>query len=189
MSVATARLFVALDLPPEVRTVLARWAQQELLAQPGLRQVAVESLHVTLCFLGSREEAQIGALAEVVRACASPPPRTHLTIGEPAWLPPRRPRVLAVDLADPDASVAALQARVSGALTAEGGYQPETRSFRPHVTVARVPRGARPCAVALRPPPQLRFAGEALTLYRSRPGCHGARYEPVVRRPLPSGRQ
>lgn len=181
MSVAKARLFVALDLPPRPRAALARWAERELSAQPGLRLVDAEALHVTLCFLGWRDEAEAGALAELVRSCSPPPPRTDLAIGMPAWLPARQPRVLVVDLADRGAALAALQARVSAALIAKAGYEPESRPFRPHVTVARVQRGARLDTFAVGPPPTLRFAGEALTLYRSRLHAEGAHHEPVVR--------
>lgn len=92
--------------------------------------------------------------------------------------------MLAVDLADPDGSVAALQARISAMLAAHTGHEPKTRRFRPHVTVARVGRGSRQRALELPPPPTRRFAGQALTLYRSRPGPDGSRYEAVARSPL-----
>ena len=186
MSASKARLFVALDLPSGPRAALARWAARELSEQAALRLVAAEALHVTLCFLGWREEAEVAAVAELVRVCASPPVTAQLTIGAPAWLPPRRPRVLAVDLADPDGAVGDLQARVSAVLAAGAGYEPETRPFRPHVTVARVARGARLRTPIPSPPPPLRFAGEALTLYRSRLARSGARYESVVRQALPA---
>ncbi len=181
MSPAKARLFVALDLPPCPRAALVRWTRQELSAQPGMRLVAAESLHVTLCFLGWREEAEVDRLGELVAACATPA-APRLCIGEPVWLPPRRPRVLALDLTDPDASAAALRARVSETLAANAQYEPETCPFRAHVTVARVGREPGRLAIAPQPPPALRFDSEALTLYRSRLGADGARYEPVLRR-------
>ena len=178
---AKARLFVALDLPSRARAALARWARRELEAIDGLRLVPAAALHVTLCFLGWREEAALGTLSELVSSCA-PSPSPRLGLGAPVWLPPRRPRVLAVDLDDREGTVATLQAHVSAALAAGAGYEPERRPFRPHVTVARVTRGARVGAVrAPSPPAQLAFAGEAVTLYRSRLGSGGARYEPVVR--------
>ena len=181
MSAPKARLFVALDLPSSARTALTRWRAQQLSGHAGLRLVAAESLHATLCFLGWREETEVGAVAELVSACASPATAAPLTIGSPTWLPPRRPRVLAVDLVDHDGTLAALQARVSEMLAAGAEHQPEARPFRPHVTVARVARGARVPAVTPSLPPALRFAGEAVTLYRSRLGSGGARYEPVLR--------
>ena len=52
------------------------------------------------------------------------------------------------------------------------------RAFRPHVTVARVRRGERIAPRTVPAPPRLRFAAEALVLYRSQPG---SRYEPVAR--------
>ena len=60
-------------------------------------------------------------------------------------------------------------------------HEPETRPFRPHVTVARVPRGKRVSAGHLEDPPALRFSSTGLVLYRSQLGRGGARYEPVVR--------
>jgi len=58
---AKERLFVALELPEDVRVALVAWRPRD----GGLRPVAAESLHVTLAFLGWREAADadmIGAL-------------------------------------------------------------------------------------------------------------------------------
>ena len=52
-----ARLFVALELPAEVRSALERWSREHAGASPGAA-VQAESLHVTLCFLGSRPVAR-----------------------------------------------------------------------------------------------------------------------------------
>ncbi len=48
------RLFVALELPTEVRSALRSWAAEHVGAMARLRLVEPESLHVTLCFLGWR---------------------------------------------------------------------------------------------------------------------------------------
>jgi 2'-5' RNA ligase len=186
---ARARLFVALDLPEDAREALAAWGR-EVAAPDGaerrLRLIPADALHVTLCFLGWRDEGQaeeiaalaLGAVGESVAA-----PR--LALGEAAWLPPRRPRVLAVDLADEDGALVRLQARVSDALAARAAFVPEKRPFRPHVTVARVPRGARSGGrEEPAPPPLLRFPGAAVTLYRSRLSRSGAHYEPLARAEL-----
>jgi 2'-5' RNA ligase len=186
---ARARLFVALDLPEDAREALAAWGR-EVAAPDGaerrLRLIPADALHVTLCFLGWRDEGQaeeiaalaLGAVGESVAA-----PR--LALGEAAWLPPRRPRVLAVDLADEDGALVRLQARVSDALAARAAFVPEKRPFRPHVTVARVPRGARAGGrEEPAPPPLLRFPGAAVTLYRSRLSRSGAHYEPLARAEL-----
>jgi 2'-5' RNA ligase len=184
-----ARLFVALDLPDEPREALAAWGR-EVAGSDGaerrLRLVPTDALHVTLCFLGWRDEGQAEEIAALaLGAVPEGAPAPSLALGEAAWLPPRRPRVLAVDLADEDGTVANLQARVSDALVAGAAFEPEKRAFRPHVTVARVPRGAR---VGGReepaPPAALRFRGAAVTLYRSRLSPAGAHYEPLARAEL-----
>ena len=186
---ARARLFVALDLPEDAREALAAWGRE--VASPDgterrLRLIPAEALHVTLCFLGWRDEGQaeeIGALALGALREGAPAPR--LTLGAAAWLPPRRPRVLAVDLADAGGALADVQARVSDALAAGAAFVPEKRPFRPHVTVARVPRGARAGGrEEPPPPPPLEFPGAAVTLYRSRLARAGANYEPLARAEL-----
>lgn len=179
-----ARLFVAADLPANVRDELFVW--RELLASEqdeALRWIDREALHLTLCFLGPRPEAEMASIAAAVLACAAPAP--GLVLGEALWLPPRRPRVLAAAVTDERGALAALQRRVSEALVARGWYEPERRPFRAHVTVARVRRGAVAPALAERSGNEgLRFAAQALTLYRSRTGPGGARYEVLARAEL-----
>jgi RNA 2',3'-cyclic 3'-phosphodiesterase len=171
------RLFVALDLPADVRAALAGWA--DAAAPPAVRRVAQDNLHVTLAFLGSRDEGEAAAagrlLAEHVRPLAA------LHTADALWLPPRRPGVLTVALRADD-GLSTLQADLAAALARAIGFQAETRPFRPHVTVGRVARGTRlGTRSALAPPPQLSFAPPSLTLYRSHTGPGGARYEPLER--------
>jgi 2'-5' RNA ligase len=173
------RLFVALELPDAVVAALERWAQG--CARPGLRILPPASLHVTLAFLGSRPEEEAGAIADAVAACAAPVP--GLALREPAWL--GRGGALAVDLADQDEACARLQGCVSDALAALGAYEPEQRAFRPHVTVARVRKGARVDRSVPDPPDLGPFAGTALTLFESHLSPRGASYSPVTRADLP----
>jgi 2'-5' RNA ligase len=173
-----ARLFVALELPATVREALHGWSSGWAGAARGLRLVRAEDLHVTLCFLGSQEEGQIGPVLSACQAVAGRP-AASLRVGEAIWLPPRRPRVLAVGLEDPGGELAAAQATLSEALAAGGWYVPERRSFLVHVTVARVGRGAA-LPSELPPLPSVgTFPGTRVVLYRSRLGRGGARYEPL----------
>ena len=139
----------------------------------------MESLHVTLAFLG--EQPDPDPVAAALGTVALEPVR--LRVAAPAWLPARRPRVLAVDLVDVDGACARLQSGVAEALSSF--YAPETRPFRPHVTVARVRKGARVDTEVPEIADRPTFAAPALTLYRSRPGPKGARYDALVRRDLP----
>jgi 2'-5' RNA ligase len=173
-----ARLFVALELPAEVREALERWRSDAPRRVVGLRMVDPAALHVTLCFLGwrfEREIEEIGAACAEAIAGSGP---LALSLGDPVWLPDRRPRVLAVRIDDPSRALADLQASVSARLSAGGWYAPETRPFLGHVTVGRVTRGTRIRPASLPSPQPLEFLAIGVTLYRSRLMPSGARYEP-----------
>lgn len=179
-SEARIRLFVALELPAPVRDALVAWRAR--VAPPGLRLVAPEALHVTLCFLGWQRQDAVEGIAGACVAVGDEPALT-LAPGAAVWLPPRRPRVLAVELADGEGRLADLQQRLSEALARGGWYEPEQRRYLAHVTVARVP--ARGPAVGRRPPgldapPRLEFRAARLVLFRSRLSSGGARYDALA---------
>jgi RNA 2',3'-cyclic 3'-phosphodiesterase len=177
-SSAHLRLFVALELTPAARAAVA--AFRDVAADPRIwRPVPDEALHLTLAFLGRRPEGDVETISEVLRETATPPPR--LVLGPALLLPPRRSRVLAVALADPDGTLAALQGRVSAGLEAAGVFVAEKRPFRAHVTVARVrPRERAPRSIDSAPEP-LEFHAGPLTLFVSRLHPRGARYEALSR--------
>lgn len=185
-----ARLFVALDLPGAVRDGIVEWGR-EALADPALRPVAPESLHVTLAFLGYRAEKEIEPIAEVVRESVGPAPLVELR--DPVPIPPRgRARLFALPALSPGTEV--LQEGLERRLVEKGFYKPEKRPFWPHVTVARVrpeARGSRrPAVVSSRPaglPAELSepFLGVRLALYRSELKPTGARYVPLAQVELP----
>jgi 2'-5' RNA ligase len=175
------RLFVALELPPAAAAALAAFRDAE--ASEVWRPVRDEALHLTLAFLGQRPEEDVDVVRPVLEAAAGPAPSSRL--GPALLLPPRRARVLCASVEDLDGELAALQARVSAGLAEAGVYEPETRPFRPHATVARLRSGARSPRAARTPGPEpVEFAGEAVTLFRSRPQPGGARYEALARMPL-----
>lgn len=180
------RLFVALDLPYDVRAALAGW-RDGVLARGGagaeggeigarLRPVERDQLHVTLCFLGLCQPESVDAIG---RGCSvlSGSGRALLRLGDAVWLPRRHPGVLAVAVADLDGRLARIQAELAQALAQIGAYREEARAFLPHVTVARVPREEDVRAVAVSRPPVVGFEGARVTLYRSVPGPSGSRYE------------
>lgn len=116
-----------------------------------------------------------------MRAAVGPCPPPLLAPGELRPLPPRRPRLFALDLGDPDDACAELQRSLSDALEAGRFYKPEQRPFWAHVTMARVKRDRRAQALPPGPPPVRAFRARQVTLYRSVLGPRGARYEPLER--------
>jgi 2'-5' RNA ligase len=181
------RLFVALDLPAQVLSVLERWREENIKRVGGLRAVSAEALHATLCFLGWRspEEVEpIGAACAAALRAADPP---RLSLGEAVWLPKRRPRVLAVRLDDRSGALGRIQMALSDALSGGGWYARETRPFLAHVTAARVTGHGRIRPLELAPPPASEFEAERVTLYRSRLGRGPAHYEALRALELPTG--
>jgi 2'-5' RNA ligase len=189
------RLFMALDLPAEALAGIAAWSR-EALADPALRAAPVESLHVTLAFLGYRPAKEVDRLAEVLEAVGGTAPQVELR--DPVARPSRgRPRLFALPVHSPAAI--SLQAALQERLVAGGFYQPEKRPFWPHLTVARVrpeERGSkRPRQVSSPPGPLPQALLQPLlcvraALYRSELKPQGAKYTPLAQVDLPrSGRQ
>jgi 2'-5' RNA ligase len=191
-----ARLFVALDLPEQVRSGIEAWGK-DALGDPALRPLPAASLHITLVFLGYRPEKEIGRIGEIVEGLEAPAPRIELHDPEQR---PRRgvPRLYALPVESPGAI--SLQAELEERLVAERLHKPEGRPFWPHLTVARVrpeARGSRRPMRVAEPPGALRegvrertFDSVRVSLYLSELKPQGAQYTPLAHVDLsPSGQQ
>jgi 2'-5' RNA ligase len=197
-----ARLFVALDLPLDVREGLAAWQRDELNLDE-LRPARPETLHMTLAFLGYRRERDIEAIAAAATGIDVEAPQLRL-LPEPLARPSRgRPRLFAIEAESPGAIE--LQAEVEAGLVGAGFYEPEKRDFWPHLTVARVRserrardgeamkgrrRDARPMRVGEPPGPLpdallQPFRAVRVSLYRSLLRPSGAEYVSVANVELP----
>jgi len=176
-----ARLFVALDLPAGARSQLVEW-QGDVFAPFGrtVRLVKPESLHVTLVFLGHHPESAVEAIRGAALGGLAGLPAPSLTASGVRGLPPRRPRLWALDLDDPGEVSTAVHEAVAAPLVEGGWYVPEKRPFWPHVTVARVRAREKPPQIEVEPP-SLSFAASEVVLYRSRLSRAGADYEPLAR--------
>jgi 2'-5' RNA ligase len=190
----TARLFVAVDPPEEVREALSAWARSALRGEgarvgagASLRVLDPDLLHVTLCFLGNRPVDEIDLLGDRLAACGAP--AGELSLGAPLWLPTRRPRALAVELHDDQDRLASLQATVVQAMREasdrqagrhESSGRRRGRRFRPHITVARMRTVGALRERALEPTPSLSFVPSELILYRSWLAPDGASYEALA---------
>jgi len=180
---ACARLFAALDPPADVAEELLRWARGALreAGERDARLLRAESMHVTLMFLGERPFEEIDGLCAALARSAERAPACAMETGAPVWLPPRRPRALAVEVRDLDGALSALQRELAAGLCAVCGL-PVPRRFRAHLTLART-RSA-PVGHELAPTPALRFTAGEVVLYRSHLEPQAARYEALAAAPL-----
>jgi len=136
------RLFVALELPDDVRREVKRRLAGVRGRLPRARWVDPDIVHLTLLFLGETAAERVPALAAALAdACRLPAFAVRLAGG--GTFPPGRPaRVAWVGLEEwsgEAGSLAALQAAVTRAAVEAIGFVPEGRPFTAHVTLARCP--------------------------------------------------
>ncbi|GBD31137.1 MAG: RNA 2',3'-cyclic phosphodiesterase [Gemmatimonadales bacterium] len=136
------RLFVAINLPAEVKGEIWRAAEPLRVKRYPVRWVAPESIHLTLKFLGevdaAREPQIVGALLRAVEGARR---FRMLLSGFGAFPSVKQPRVLWVGC-EGVPSLELLQHQVELEME-QIGFPLEGRPFRPHLTLGRVARGAK----------------------------------------------
>jgi 2'-5' RNA ligase len=179
-----ARLFLALEPAAADRERLAAWRDAAVAGRDDLRPVAADALHLTLVFLGYRPEKEIPRIAEAAFGAIGDAGAVVLEPVAVKPLPPRGPRLFALDLADPAGAAAAIQAAASAALERERFHKPERRPWWPHITLARVKRDVRAAPLGADPPHEP-LRADTVTVYRSQLRPQGALYTPQARHRLP----
>ena len=148
------RLFVAIDLPPDVRENIADLCY----GVSGAKWVPQAQIHLTLRFIGDVDDRNyhdiVDALSRVEAMAFS------FVLKGTGYFPPRRdPRVVWIGIENAD-DIFALQKKIDNVLV-ETGVQPEERKFHPHITVARLRERASAAQAAA-------FVA-ANTMFKSRP--------------------
>lgn len=179
------RLFVAVDVPDDVRASLDAAVESYRRTVPEARWTKPEGWHVTLKFLGGtwpRRLEEVEAAVDAAAAAATPFESALTEIG--TFPSRRRVRVVWEGVADPDGSLAGI-ARDLDTRLAEM-FRPEKRALTPHLTLARLRIPANldgndlfDLDVISRP-----FEIAEVVLYRSHLSPKGATYEPIHRAPF-----
>lgn len=140
------RLFVALYPPLDTRREFARLLRK-LDPPPDARSraCAAEQMHMTLQFIGDREERELDDVAESVRRSAAGIAPFQLTPKRLVTFPERgRPRLIALDTDSPPALLEVHHRLVQRlAKTTRSGHARDDR-FRPHFTLLRFTGSASP---------------------------------------------
>jgi RNA 2',3'-cyclic 3'-phosphodiesterase len=170
------RLFVALRPPAAMRDRLLA----TMVGVPGARWQDDEQLHLTLRFIGAVDRHQAADVVAALGAVHGETPTIAIE-GVGRFGSPRPHSLWAGVPADP--ALLHLHRSIDRALV-RVGLEPERRAFRPHITVARLSRGAGPVDPWLAVHAGLHAPAVQLahfTLYESHLGSEGARYEAVER--------
>lgn len=185
------RTFIAIEIPPAVKTALAAMQTELRRAAADVAWTKPENLHLTLRFLGEIEERRLQTVKRVCdEAAATVPPFVLRLNGGGVFPNLRQPRVLWAGLAGEIEMAAQLQSRLEQALTAQG-FAPEDKPFNPHLTVGRVKsqQNARQVAALaeIQSLPEIAFEVREIVLMKSDLHPTGARYTALAKSPLQSG--
>ena len=171
------RLFFALWPAPDEAEALLE-AAAPALAACRARPVPAERLHLTLAFLGRADEGQLAAVHEAADRLVAP--RLGVTLEAPdCW---RRPQALIARPMGATTELVAAAARL-WQLLGEVGFEPETRPYRPHVTLARKVR-AEPAEGLPRLTGPVSWRHSEFVLVNSVSGPQGLSYHIIGRWPL-----
>jgi 2'-5' RNA ligase len=129
------RLFIAIEIPENVRSGFASLLKDFRGLAPQAKWVRAGNLHVTLKFLGETESAKLGPLQNALSAVRSSEP-VNLEFRGLGFFPhEKRPRVFWAGM-EASANLKALAADIDQAAH-RLGFPLEERPLTPHLTLAR----------------------------------------------------
>jgi len=177
------RLFVAADIPPDVRQRLAECRERLRDLPLPMRWARPEGIHLTLSFLGETAEARVAEIASAVAPVAAGTAPFRLEAHGVETFPGHgRPRVVVFGLRGELEAAGSLKTRLDLALGAIG-FSAEDRPFRPHLTLGRTKEGRagewRPPLAREKEADGGRFTVDRLVLYQSLLGPGGSQYRPL----------
>ena len=134
------RIFIGIDLDPEVRTRIERFLEGVEGFAPEARWVRPESLHITLKFVGEQTPERVQAITEHLQRVESS--AFEVRAGGYGFFPTAKaPRVFWIGIhAGPQLAELAKSIDMD---VAEVGIPREDRPYSPHLTLARVGAGRR----------------------------------------------
>ncbi|HEV8525747.1 MAG TPA: RNA 2',3'-cyclic phosphodiesterase [Terriglobales bacterium] len=188
------RLFVGLEIDPEIRLRISTFMEGVRNFAPDVRWISSESLHITLKFIGWWPEERFAELERALASVRGEP--TEIAFAGTGFFPtPRAARVFWIGI-EAGRQLAELAAHVEAAVEPLGIAR-EQRPFAPHLTLARTGSG-RPqrgkddrgnahfkrlqAKLAAMPPPDFgTMTPREFFLYESKLSPKGAQYNRLER--------
>ena len=134
------RIFIGIDLDPEVRARIERFLEGVEGFAPEARWMRPESLHITVKFIGEQPPERVEAITERLRRLESS--AFEIRAGGYGFFPTAKaPRVFWIGI-HAGQQLAELAGSIDIA-TAELGVPREDRPYSPHLTLARAGAGRR----------------------------------------------
>jgi RNA 2',3'-cyclic 3'-phosphodiesterase len=176
------RIFIALDIPPEIRARMLEYAERTRPLAPEARWARTEGLHVTLKFIGETSDEHVAQIKKALAAVKAVP--FAIKFAGAGFFPgAKSPRVFWIGV-DGGEALSQLAARIDERVS-KLGFPREERAYHPHLTLARTGSSPgsqhqlRPLASLLESeaPPQFgTMTAQEFFLYRSQPQKGGSKY-------------
>lgn len=174
------RIFIALDIPAEIRARPTDYMERARLLAPEARWARVEGLHVTLKFIGHVDDAAVEKIKTALRSIKTVPLEVKFA-GVGFFPNPNAGRVFWAGV-DGGENLPRLASTIDAAME-KLGIPRETKPYHPHLTLARTSsrplRGLKPL---LDEPPQFgTMTAREFFLYQSQPQKGGSKYTKLER--------
>lgn len=132
------RLFVAIPLPSSIEDYLSNFIRIFRKPGDGIKWVDPRNIHLTLRFLGETEERLLPAIRTHITEVASAHSAIDCCIGKVGAFPNlNRPRVIWVGLENNVEKLSGIASELELRMQMLG-FTPETKPFKPHLTLGRV---------------------------------------------------
>jgi RNA 2',3'-cyclic 3'-phosphodiesterase len=187
MSASNLRLFVAVDIPEEIREVISCAVQNLKGEVEGARWVKSQNLHLTLKFIGNFEEDRLDRLISEIYKVTERSMRFTTALGGCGAFPStKKARVIWIGMTNGDDEAGTIARKIDKRLE-RLGIEREGRPFRSHLTLARL-KQPRDCTSqlenldsGLKGLPKMSFDVGEITLYQSDLGPQGPTYNSLRR--------
>ncbi|MCX6724433.1 MAG: RNA 2',3'-cyclic phosphodiesterase [Candidatus Staskawiczbacteria bacterium] len=131
------RVFIAINLPEEVKREL--FAYSEKFAELPAKWTPKDNLHITLEFLGTLTDEEIGEVCLVAKEVAERHSSFSLNVNQILYGPPKKlpPKMVWAE-GEKSEELSLLREDLENSLTEKVKFVPENRTFAPHITLARI---------------------------------------------------
>ncbi|MDZ7363162.1 MAG: RNA 2',3'-cyclic phosphodiesterase [candidate division KSB1 bacterium] len=131
------RTFIALDMPPEIKTALSKYVQPLRSQRGRVNWVKAENLHLTLKFLGDTPASRIEEIGAALQEIAAATTAFSGVIEGGGIFPnDEHPRVLWVGVNEKTGALQKLAKAIDDRMH-QFGFAKEKRVFSPHLTIGR----------------------------------------------------
>jgi 2'-5' RNA ligase len=134
------RVFIGVELPSDIREKLFSLQQQFKKTLPPMNWVRLESIHLTLKFLGYVEPSRISQLLSVLEPIGRNQQSFSIAVKGLGVFPRvQYPRILWVGIEGKTQALQEVVLEIEAALDPLG-FSPEEKPYHPHLTLARIKR-------------------------------------------------